>query len=61
MKYFDPNQRSLEKQKSREQDEEDLKSGKYTAQEIDDRNNFIKLLGIDIKNIKIDPAKIGKK
>jgi hypothetical protein len=49
--YYDPKERALEKQLSREQDEADLKSGKVTKEELSKRNGFFSSL--DFKNAKI--------
>ncbi len=49
--YYDPKERALEKQRSREQDDADLKSGKITKEELSKRNGFFSSL--DIKNAKI--------
>lgn len=49
--YYDPKERALEKQRSREQDDADLKSGKVTREELSKRNGFFSSL--DIKSSKI--------
>ena len=46
--YFDPNERALEKQRSRDQDQADLESGKVSKEELSKRNGFFSSL--DIKN-----------
>lgn len=49
--YYDPKERALEKQRSRDQDEADLKSGKISREELSKRNGF--LSSLDIKNATI--------
>lgn len=49
--YYDPKERALEKQRSREQDDADLKSGKVTREELSKRNGFFSSL--DIQSSKI--------
>lgn len=51
IEYYDPEQRMLEKQRAREQDDIDLKSGKVTKEELSKRNGFFSSL--DIKSAKI--------
>ena len=48
---FNPKQRALEKQKSRDQDDADLKSGKISQEELSKRNGFFSSL--DWSNAKI--------
>lgn len=49
--YYDPRERALEKQRAREQDDEDLRTGKITREELSQRNGFFSSL--DIANSKI--------
>lgn len=49
--YYDPVARDKEKQRAREQDEEDLKTGKVTREELSKRNGFFS--SIDIISSKI--------
>lgn len=46
--YFDPVERALEKQRSRDQDQTDLETGKVTKEELSKLNGFFSSL--DIKN-----------
>jgi len=39
--YFDPAQRAAEKQRSRDQDERDLASGKKTREQLRHENTFL--------------------
>lgn len=48
---FNPKQRALEKQRAREQDDEDLRTGRVTREELSQRNGFFSSL--DIANSKI--------
>jgi len=48
MEYYDPRERALEKEKTRLKDEEDLKSGKVSVNDLRLKNGFFSSL--DIKN-----------
>lgn len=45
--YYDPKERARQKQLSREQDEQDLKSGKITKEELRKKNGFFSSLNIE--------------
>lgn len=49
--YYDPRVRAEEKQRAREQDEEDLRKGKVTSEELSQRNGFFSSL--DLSNARI--------
>ena len=49
--YYDPVARAKEKQRAREQDEEDLKTGKITRLDLAKHNSFFSSL--DFSNAKI--------
>lgn len=42
--YYDPRERALEKQRARDQDDEDLRTGKVTREELSQRNGFFSSL-----------------
>lgn len=48
---YDPQERAAEKARAREQDEEDLKSGKVTPEQLSKRNGFFSSL--DLRNARI--------
>lgn len=51
VRYFDPEERIREKQIAREQDERDLREGRLSADELQQRNSFVR--GLDIKNARL--------
>lgn len=55
---FDPIERRREKQAARDKDEEDLRAGRVTPEELSKRNGFFSAL--DIKNAKIVLPKRSK-
>lgn len=51
VRYFDPEERIREKQIAREQDERDLHEGRVSAEELQQRNSFVR--GLDIRSAKL--------
>ena len=51
VRQFNPEDRIREKQLAREQDERDLFEGRVSAEELQERNSFVR--GLDIKNAKL--------
>lgn len=50
--YYDPAERALEKQRARDQDDEDLRTGKVTREELSRRNGFFSSLDFSKARIR---------
>ena len=51
VRQFNPEDRIREKQLAREQDERDLLEGRVSAEELQERNSFVR--GLDTSNAKL--------
>ena len=51
--YYNPKERALEKQRAREQDDEDLRTGKVTREELSKRNGFFSSLDFSNSTIRM--------
>ena len=51
--YYDPAERAREKQRAREQDDEDLRTGKVTREELSQRNGFFSSLDFSKATIRV--------
>lgn len=49
---FDPTERALDKQRQRDQDDEDLRAGRVTAEELRRVNGFFSFLDLSSARIK---------